>query len=123
MSFYNSASLYSYRIDLYLPYFILTKVNTLVKWDLVHFFHKNPHTAETAENIAAYTARDGSTVTDELADLAEAGVLQLTEVSGRKIYVLTEDAAMRELIHAFVLACDDRDFRVKAIRQITDIAH
>ena len=123
MSVDNSASLYADRIDRYLPDFIRTKVNTLVKWDLVHFFHKNPHTAETAENIAAYTARDGGTVADELADLAEAGVLQITEVSGRKIYALTEDAAMRELIHAFVLACDDRDFRMKAIRQITDIAH
>ena len=35
--------------------FLQTKVNSFVKWDLVHFFHDNPHTTDTAENIARWT--------------------------------------------------------------------
>ena len=34
--------------------FVKTKVNSFVKWDLVRFFHENPHTADTVDNIAKY---------------------------------------------------------------------
>lgn len=98
--------------------FLREKVNSFVKWDLVRFFHDNPHAADTAESIARYTGRDVRTIEDELAGLVEASVLQQREVSGVKIYTLAQDPAMRALINRFVLACDDRQFRVKAIYHV-----
>lgn len=98
--------------------FIRSKVNSFIKWDLVRFFHDNPHTADTAENIARYTGRDVRTIESELVDLAEAGVLRASEVQNLKIFTLAADQAMRDLINGFVLACDDRQFRVKAIYHV-----
>jgi len=98
--------------------FLREKVNSFIKWDLVRFFHDNPHAADTAESIARFTGRDVRTIEDELAGLVDASVLQQREVSGVKIYTLAQEEAMQELIHQFVLACDDRQFRVKAIYHV-----
>lgn len=105
-------------IDPNLLRFLHDKVNSFVKWDLVRFFHDNPHAADTAENIARYTGRDVRTITDELKGLVEVGVLEQNEVSGMKIFMLASDREMRRLINEFVLACDDRQFRVKAIYHV-----
>lgn len=98
--------------------FLRKKVNSFVKWDLVRFFHDNPHAADTADNIARYTGRDARTIAGELAELAQNGVLEQRQVSGQVIYELAGDQAMREQINAFVRACDDRVFRVKAIYHV-----
>ena len=98
--------------------FLHDKVNSFVKWDLVRFFHNNPHATDTADNIARYTGRDVRTIADELIGLVTAGVLEQTELSGQTIYMLTADQAMRNLISDFVRACDDRMFRVKAIYHV-----
>jgi hypothetical protein len=98
--------------------FLHDKVNSFVKWDLVRFFHDNPHAADTADSIARYTGRDVRTIADELVGLVTVGVLEQTELSGQRIYMLTADQAMRDLISDFVRACDDRMFRVKAIYHV-----
>jgi hypothetical protein len=98
--------------------FLRDKVNSFIKWDLVRFFHDNPHAADTAESIARFTGRDVRTIQDELAGLVEADVLLEKEVSGVKVFTLANDAAIRELLNKFVLACDDRQFRVKAIYHV-----
>lgn len=105
-------------IDPVLLEFLRKKVNSFVKWDLVRFFHDNPHAADTTENIARYTGRDARAIADDLTELAQVGVLEQNLVSGETIYALTSDQAMRELIRTFVLACDDRVFRIKAIYHV-----
>jgi hypothetical protein len=98
--------------------FLRDKVNSFIKWDLVRFFHDNPHAADTAESIARFTGRDVRTIEDELVGLVGANVLEQREISGVKIYALVQDPVMRELVKRFVLACDDRQFRVKAIYHV-----
>src|SRR5690349_19270163 len=98
--------------------FLHEKVNSFVKWDLVRFFHDNPHAADNADNIARYTGRDVRTIAGELVGLVEVGVLEQNELSGQTIYMLTSDQPMRDLISDFVRACDDRMFRVKAIYHV-----
>lgn len=98
--------------------FLRNKVNSFIKWDLVRFFHDNPHAADTAENIAGYIGRDARTIDDELRGLVQAGILQQNEVSGRYIYALANDSNIRALVGNFVVACNDRQFRVKAIYHV-----
>ena len=98
--------------------FLKNQVNSFVKWDLIRFFHENPHTADTAENVARYAGRDPVAIEQELAELAESGVLNREEIGGLTVYSLAIDDEMRELIDQFVQACDDRQFRVKAIYHI-----
>lgn len=98
--------------------FLHTKVNSFIKWDLVRFFHDNPHTKDTAENIAQYTGRDLSTVERELSGLVAANVLQVQELKKAKLYKLTSDKALRKQISEFMDACHDREFRVQAIHEV-----
>ncbi len=99
--------------------FLKTKVNTFVKWDLVRFFHENPNTTDTAENIARYAGRDVSIIEVELDELVTNGVLRRQRLNeALTVYSLADDPAMRSLVEQFVLACDDRQFRVKAIYHI-----
>ena len=97
---------------------IHNKVNSFIKWDIVRFFHDNPHTTDTADGIARYTGRDMLIVEPELEQLAQTGVLETTELGEMLVYTLTTDTEMRNLIHSFVLACNSRQFRVKAIYHV-----
>ncbi len=98
--------------------FIRTKVNSFIKWDLVRFFHDNPHTTDTADGIARYTGRDVRTIEPELQQLVNAGILQTSPLNDLTVYTLATDTDTRKLINTFILACDDRQFRVKAIYHV-----
>jgi len=98
--------------------FLRNKVNSFIKWDLVRFFHDNPHTADSAENIAHFVGRDTKVVWHELDGLVKSGVLDKEVASGQTIYRLTQREDMRQLIREFVIACHDREFRVKAINHV-----
>jgi len=98
--------------------FLQTKVNSFVKWDLIRFFHDNPHTTDTADNIARYAGRSAETIRGELAELAQDGVLEENRLGDMIVYSLAPDRQTRELLDQFVKASHDRQFRVKAIYHI-----
>jgi hypothetical protein len=98
--------------------FLKTKVNSFIKWDLVRFFHENPHSADTAENVARYVGRDVTAIEAELGELVGTHVLERQRVGDLWVFSLATDPAMRKRIDQFILACDDRQFRVKAIYHI-----
>lgn len=98
--------------------FLRTKVNSFVKWDLVRFFHDNPHTADTADNIARYAGRSVETIRAGLTELARDGVLDGNQLGGMTVYSLASDDWVKEMLRQFVKASDDRQFRVKAIYHI-----
>lgn len=103
--------------------FLREKVNTFTKWDLVRFFHDNPHAAEIAPSIARYIGREVAEVERELANLVKAQVLQVKTVSDVQVYRLVDDEETRRLIHEFVVACDDPEFRVQAIHEVIENSH
>jgi DNA-binding transcriptional ArsR family regulator len=98
--------------------FLQKKVNSFVKWDLIRFFHDNPHTTDTADNIARYAGRSVETIRTELGELTEDGVLDENQLGEMVVYSLAPDPKTRELLQQFVRASDDRQFRVKAIYHI-----
>jgi hypothetical protein len=98
--------------------FLREKVNTFVRWDLIRFFHDNPHAMDTAENIAHYIGREVRPVETELLGLVDDKVLKLNQNASVKVFSLASDPTIREMVNRFVLACDDRQFRVKAINQV-----
>ena len=76
--------------------FLRAKVNSFVKWDLVRFFHDNPHTTDTAENIARYAGRTVDTIRAELGELAQDGVLEENQLGDMTVYSLASDHQVRE---------------------------
>lgn len=114
----DTASKFMDDMDPLLLGFIQSRVNSFIKWDLVRFFHDNPHAADTTENIARYIGRDTRMIESELKGLVRAGVLQQNQMSGVSVYALTNDRKVREMVSSFVGACNDRQFRVKAIYHV-----
>ncbi len=100
--------------------FVRQKLNSFVKWDLVRFFHDNPFAADTAENIARYTGREPFLVQNDLGALTVDGIVQVNNIAERQVYRLGKDPDVRELIHSFVIACDDSKFRERAIREVIE---
>ncbi|MBC7250561.1 MAG: hypothetical protein H5T62_09790 [Anaerolineae bacterium] len=98
--------------------FVKTKVNTFIKWDLVRFFHENPNTADTVENIARYAGRNVAAVEPELQELVESGIMEIRYLDEIPVYSLTTDESMRRIVEDFIKACEDRHFRVKAVYHI-----
>ena len=98
--------------------FLRGRVNSFVKWDLICFFHDNPHTTDTADNIARYAGRTAEIIRTELAELARDGVLEKSHLGEMAIYSLASDRRLRELLDQFVRASDDRQFRAKVIYHI-----
>lgn len=98
--------------------FLRERVNSFIKWDLVRFFHDNPHTADTADNIAGFIGRDTRTVQRDLDALAKADVLAVQRAGDTTIYRLSSDRETRHLVTEFVALCHNRDFRVKAIQLV-----
>ncbi|MDM8521391.1 hypothetical protein QUF64_15195 [Anaerolineales bacterium HSG6] len=106
------------EMDPELLQFIKTKVTSFIKWDLIKFFHQNPHTTDTVENIAKYTGRDEQAVQIELESLAQNGLMLKTTVGQTTVYTITSNIQLRESIKQFVTACEDRHFRVKVAYHI-----
>lgn len=98
--------------------FLQTTLDSFVKWDLIRFFHNNPHTMDTADNIARYAGRSVDAIRTDLAELAQDGVLEESQLDDMKVYSLTSDQEIRGLLKQFVEASDNRQFRVKAIYHI-----
>jgi hypothetical protein len=98
--------------------FVKNKVNSFIKWDLVRFFHENPHTADTVENIAKYAGRNVTAVEPELEELVNSGIMKKTLLGEVPIYALAIDEETRTLVDKFIMACEDRHFRVKAVYHI-----
>ena len=98
--------------------FLHAKVNSFVKWNLISFFYENPHTTDTAENIARYAGRNLETTRTELSELAAQGVLAENRLGEMTVYSLPSDPEVRNLIKRFIQASEDREFRVKAIYHI-----
>jgi len=97
---------------------VKTKINSFIKWDLIRFFYENPNTTDSAHNIARYAGRNVTAVEPELEELVDGGVMEKRYVNELAVYSLATNEEMRKLVDGFILACEDRHFRVKAVYHI-----
>ena len=94
--------------------FLKKYVTSFIKWDLMHFFHKNPHTIDSVENIARYTGRAPDIVQGELEELAHNRLLEKTEMGEMVIYALTSSSQMQDQLEKFIKASQEKEFRIRA---------
>jgi hypothetical protein len=95
--------------------FVNKYVDSFVKWDLMRFFHENPHTIDAVDNIARYIGRDAEVVDKELAELAERGFLEEVLMEKLTVYALTSDLGMQKKLARFIYASEDQKLRSKII--------
>jgi len=109
---------YTGDIDPDLLDFLNQYVDSFIKWDLMRFFFNNPHTIDTVDNIARYAGRNQETVGQELAELAERGLLEETHMGALVVYALSADPELRDRLARFIQASEDRQFRIRAIYHV-----
>lgn len=100
-----------------------TRLTSFIKWDIVRFFYENPDTTDTADRIAQSTGRDLRTVEPELVQLARHAILEMETLTGLRVYTFSDDPDTCQLIHEFFSACEDRQFRLKAIFHVIRQLH
>jgi hypothetical protein len=98
--------------------FVRDTVTTYVKFDLLRFFHENQFTYESVETIAHLVNHDQNAIKTALEELSEQGILEGTTVDDTKLYCLSKNGPTRQLVQAFVAACEEKEFRVKVIFHI-----
>ncbi|MDY7040918.1 MAG: hypothetical protein SVX38_08635 [Chloroflexota bacterium] len=90
------------EVDVELLAFVERYATGLLKWDIVTFFGRNPHTHDTALSVAFFIGRNPHAVMLNLEDLRILGLLQQTRVNGEITYRLTSDHVLREAAFKFV---------------------
>ena len=98
--------------------FIDQHIDSFVKWELVHFFYKNKHTADTATQIANALKRNVRTVNPALRSLARTGVVERIDFDDLSIYTLSEDEIIRKELKVFMEVCEDRFAYLQALYYI-----
>jgi len=106
------------EMDPELLQFIKEHVVTFIRWDLIRFFHENPYTWDTAENLARYIGRASEEIQAEARQMATEGLLRQTTLRGQTIYALTDDPHWLRLISALVEATREQTFRMKLVYHI-----
>lgn len=103
--------------------FIQTKVTTFTRWDLLRFFNDNPHTLDSADNVAQFIGRETAAVQASLDNLVRAGMVESEQRGDVFIYRLSEHPEVRQTLTDFIRACHNREFRARAIRTIIQSKH
>lgn len=91
--------------------FVESHVRSLLAWDILVFFHRNPDTALDAVALADRLGRRAEEVAPEIDSLCRGDILDCRE--GLVRYQPT--AELREQVTQFVEACQDRGRRLALI--------
>jgi hypothetical protein len=91
--------------------FVEDHVRSLLAWDIVVFFHRNPDVARDADSLAARLGRRVDEVQPEVESLCDGEVLYC---SGRLIHY-QPTMEVSEQVTSFVEACQDRGRRLALI--------
>lgn len=98
--------------------FIREYIRSFSRWDLIKFLQENPGTWDTAANLAGYVGRSVEQIENEVALMAQEGLLRQDGKISEPIYGLTEDAETLALLGQLVSASRDRTFRMKLVYHI-----
>jgi hypothetical protein len=91
--------------------FVENNVRSLLTWDILVFFHRNPDAVLDAEGLAARLGRRVEEIEPEVDSLCDGRILQ--RAGGLIRYKPTPE--MRDTIGRFVEACQDRGRRLALI--------
>ncbi|MHB0876234.1 MAG: hypothetical protein ACYC5O_09340 [Anaerolineae bacterium] len=98
--------------------FVLGRVNSFVKWDVLRFLKENAGVADTYAGIARYVGRSPEVVASQLQEMAADGLLSVRLLNGQELYSLTDDTRTLDLIDRFHRGCHNRQFRLRVVYHV-----
>ena len=81
---------------------ISSLISDLSGVDVITFFVQNPYACDSAESLAVRVGRQARDVAPILDGLAEAGLLDATDLPGVRVYELTSDPHQRQTLQQYV---------------------
>ena len=94
--------------------FVEQHVRSLLAWDIIVFFYRNPTAVLDASGLASRLGRRVEEIEPEVDDLCAGGILNCA--GGLIRYDPTPE--MRDQVQQFVEACQDRSRRLALIAQV-----
>lgn len=91
--------------------FVESHVGTLLAWDILVYFYRNPDVRLDADDLAARLGRHSEEIAQEVGSLCEGGILACTD--GVIRYGPSDEVALQ--VGEFVAACQDRGRRLALI--------
>jgi len=91
--------------------FVESHVGTLLAWDILVYFHRNPDAVLDYEGLASRLGRRVEELRPEIDALCEGGILQC----GGGVISYRPTPEMGEQVSAFVESCQDRGRRLALI--------
>lgn len=97
--------------------FVLSYIDSFIKWDLIKLFFENQNNINTIDNIAKSLGRDKDTIIPEINDLTSKGLFITTqdEIENTTNYHFTNDLTLKEQAQKFLEFCNHRESRLKII--------
>jgi len=91
--------------------FVENHVDSLLAWDILVYFHRNPEATLDSDSLASRLGRRVEEIDPEIATMCEGRILQCSE--GIIRYAPTPE--LRDQVSEFVQACQNRDQRLALI--------
>lgn len=98
--------------------FLEETANSLLKLELIGFFHRNPSTLDIVENISSRIGRSPKKVAKGIEDLVKAGYIDKYRRENFVLYGYTKGEEKRKLAEKLMRCYDDRTERLKIITKI-----
>jgi hypothetical protein len=94
--------------------FVEQHVRSLLAWDILVFFHRNPTAVLDASGLASRLGRRVEEVEPEVGELCEGGILSC----GGGLIRYDPTPGVRDQVQQFVEACQDRSRRLALIAMV-----
>lgn len=112
-------------IDIDVQRLLAQAIDSPTKLHLLLLFHEHPRMEASSMYMAERTCRDIWSVAQALRELAEDGILEVSQISGELIYVYRPRSEYIDPIHALMVRYNDplqRDHLRRSIRELSSYA-
>lgn len=110
------------NIDPEIEKFVEENIFSFITHDILLFFHVNPYTIATADNIANGLGRYGSDIEKELERLADRGILKRAKgtMEERTIYSYSPTSDFERIMEKYSREMKDRVTRLMIVSRILE---
>lgn len=109
------------KFDEEIEEFLRRHVNSFIKWEIIRFFHANPKTGFTLNELSKIFSRTLKQLRPNIRELSEGGLIKQQKQDGNTVFSFDlsdtdlKEKNLKKLINDFVNLCQTRQGRLRVI--------
>ncbi len=109
------------KFDEEIEEFLQRHVNSFIKWEIIRFFHANPETGFTLNELSKIFSRTLKQLRPNIRELSEGGLIKQQKQDGNTVFSFDlsdadlKEKNMKKLVNDFVNLCQTRQGRLRVI--------